>query len=549
MIKWFHTRKLREKIMVWYIAFALFPMILITIYFHFYTRRLLVENLEKNLDDQISKIERDLNDKTGNYYTITNLLYMDESLWSYMMVDYSHRGYEDLYLYVDTLFSNIRMLYPEISALRICSTNPTLPQDHYYFQALHADTLDSDFSKTMPAGNIMQLYKHSDTDICFARYMNLYETGKYLHFLEIHIAPQVIAQLLESTDERLTTVLTDQDGTILLSCKDDLIGKQYSELNLEHQVVRECRIDHCGVLLLYMDLKDFDRPVLYATLQMFLVFAASSGLAFIAISRYSRYFQKSVEVVMHGAYAISYGDFTQKIPVSGTDEISMIAESINKLGEQIQKTIEESYKKELNRQISELNQLQEQINPHFLYNALSSISSLALNHQDAETSQAIVYLADFYRTSLNKGNQELTIREELHLLESYMHIQRMRFGDAIELEYSLDESLLEHRVMKLTLQPLVENAIHHGRTDDSESFHILIRLYRKAEKTILEVIDDGQGIPPEKMLELQDSLDQSVSGYGLRNVNIRIRLQYGPDYGISLESEEGFGTKVRIELP
>ena len=103
--------------------------------------------------------------------------------------------------------------------------------------------------------------------------------------------------------------------------------------------------------------------------------------------------------------------------------------------------------------------------------------------------------------------------------------------------------------MKLTLQPIVENSIHHGRTDDSDSFHILIRLYQAEGKTILEVIDDGTGIPPDKMMELQDSMDQSIGGYGLRNVNLRIRLQYGPEYGISMESEEGFGTKVRIELP
>ena len=179
---------------------------------------------------------------------------------------------------------------------------------------------------------------------------------------------------------------------------------------------------------------------------------------------------------------------------------------------------------------------------------------MALNNNDPETSQAIVYLADFYRISLNQGKQELTIREEFRLLESYMKIQQVRFGDGIELEYDLDESLLEHKVMKLTLQPIVENSIHHGRRDDSDSFHILIRLYRTEEqsalqKTVLEVIDDGIGIPPEKMLELQDSMDQSVGGYGLKNVNLRIKLQYGQEYGISMESEEGFGTKVRIELP
>ncbi len=549
MIRWFHTRKLRTKILMWYTAFALLPMILITIYFHFYTRQLLVENLTRNLDGQISKIERELNDKIGNYYTISNLLYMDESLWSYMTADYSRRGYEDLYLYVDTLFSNIRMLYPEIDSLCVYSSNPTLPRDDYYFHVLEEDELALRYREPALAGNVMQLCPRSDADLCFVRRMNRYGGEKYLHFLEIHVHPSVLQPILESVDERLSAVLTDPEGVILLSGRGELATMSCRDLDLSRQVVRRRNIDHCGELLVYMDLKTFDRPVFWATLRIFFIFALSSGLAFAAISRYSSYFQKNVEFLMNGASEISFGNFTRKIPVTGTDEISMIAQSINMLGEQVQKTIEESWKKELDQRISELNQLQEQINPHFLYNALSSISSMALNHQDPETSQAIIYLADFYRLSLNKGNQELTIRDELHLLESYMRIQHLRFGDGIVLEYCLDDTLLDHRVMKLTLQPLVENAIHHGRMDDSESFHILIRLYRQAERTILEVIDDGRGIPPEKMLELQDSLDQSDAGHGLRNVNVRIRLQYGDEYGISLESEEGFGTKVRIELP
>lgn len=117
------------------------------------------------------------------------------------------------------------------------------------------------------------------------------------------------------------------------------------------------------------------------------------------------------------------------------------------------------------------------------------------------------------------------------------------------LEYLIDEELLDHKIMKLTLQPIVENAIHHGRTDDVEVFHILIRLYGQDGKTIIEIIDDGKGISPEKMMELQESMDHSEGGYGLRNVNIRLKMQYGNEYGINLESELGFGTKVRIELP
>lgn len=554
MKKWFSAQKQQTKIMLWYTIFALLPMIFITLYTYFFTRQLMLDNLNKNLDSQIEQIAWDLEDTTGDYYTISNMLYMDETLWSYLKADYSERGYEDLYLYVDQLFSNIRMLYPEISGLSVLSTNDTLPRDHYYFYVMSQEELESENRELQQAGNVLQMYRMEDGSLCFIRFMNRYETGTNRNFLLISIDRSVISQILNAGDDTFTILLVDADGTILVSNREELTGQSRETLDLRKQVIREQETSCCSQLILYTDSRIFEWPIRRTALQIFLLFSVSSGLAFAAIARYSWHFQQNVEKVLNGANRISYGDFSCKIPNVGTDEIGMIAEAINTLGERIQTTIEESYEKELKRQISERNQLQEQINPHFLYNALSSISSMALNNNNPETSQAIVYLADFYRISLNQGKQELTIREEFRLLESYMKIQQVRFGDGIELEYDLDESLLEHKVMKLTLQPIVENSIHHGRRDDSDSFHILIRLYRTEEqsalqKTVLEVIDDGIGIPPEKMLELQDSMDQSVGGYGLKNVNLRIKLQYGQEYGISMESEEGFGTKVRIELP
>ena len=549
MKKWFAAQKQQTKIMLWYTVFALLPMIFITIYTYFYTSRLMLDSLNRNLDSQVEQIAWDLEDTTGDYYTISNMLYMDETLWSYLMADYSERGYEDLYLYVDTLFSNIRMLYPEISSLSVLSTNNTLPRDDYYFHVVDDSELESRKQTPSQAGNVLRMERMDDGGLCFTRFMNRYETGITRNFLLIRVDSTVISQILDTGDENLTVLLADENGIIQASNREELSGQSCETLDLKNQVIREKETDYCGRLVLYTDSRILTEPVRRAALQIFLLFSVSSGLAFAAIARYSSHFQKNVEQVLNGANLISYGEFSYKIPDMGTDEIGMIAASINTLGERIRTTIEESYEKELKRQISERNQLQEQINPHFLYNALSSISSMALNHNDPETSRAIVYLADFYRISLNQGKQELTIREELRLLESYMKIQQVRFGDGIKLEYDLDESLLDHRVMKLTLQPLVENSIHHGRTDDSDSFHILIRLYEAEGKTILEVIDDGPGIPPEKMMELQNSMDHSVGGYGLRNVNLRIKLQYGQDYGISLESEEGFGTKVRIELP
>ncbi len=593
MRKGLKMRKLRTKIMLWYLMFAFLPMVLIMTYVYFYSSQLITAGLNRNLDHEVERMGKELDEKTGDYYMISDMLYTDETLWNYLTADYSGMGFEDLYLYVDSLFTNIRMLYPDIESLSIYSTNHTLPRDEHYFYVVEETSINKKFPQI---GGIMYMEKGSEGDLSFSRFMNRYETGIFRNFLTMRVREEEIRSILETGETGFCVMLADETGTVQLSSQRELQGKQIGELDLEKQVVRRrttehcgelivyvkpqlfrqpvrreavkilcvfalCELDlekqvvrrrtteHCGELIVYVKPQLFRQPVRREAVKILCVFALCAGMAFAAIAHWSKGFQKDVEKVMIGAGIISYGDFGHRISYSQNNEIGMIAESVNKLAERIQETIAESYEKELKRKVSEMNQLQEQINPHFLYNALSSISSMAIGNGDRETAQAIVYLADFYRISLNKGNQELTIREEFKLLDSYMRIQQIRFGDGIVLEYNADESLLEHKIMKLTLQPIVENAIHHGRTDDSEFLHILIRLYGEDGKTVLEVIDDGRGISPEKMIELQESMDHSEGGYGLRNVNIRLKLQYGDAYGINLESEPGFGTKVRVELP
>ena len=389
--------------------------------------------------------------------------------------------------------------------------------------------------------------------ISFTRKLNFYESGQYQIFVYMEITEDYLNQMLGLGDEEIIMVLLDDAGEIQASNDQELIGKNMASINLEKQLFMKNNTAYCGQLQLFTDSRRYDKEAGLAASRIFLVFFVSAVLALAAIYLYSRSFRNKVDKVRQGGRSIGEGklDYRIFLPENGRgrDELDEIADYVNQMGEKIHTLIEESYKKELDRKISELNLLQEQINPHFLYNALSSISVLAMGNGDKAASRAILYLSDFYRITLSKGKQDITIREELNLLESYLKIQRMRFGDSIEVEYELDESLLDVHVVKLTLQPIVENAIHHGRDDDSEVFHILIRLFEEQEKTVFEVIDDGCGMDPEKLMDLQNSMNHSEGGYGLRNVNIRIKLQYGPQYGVYIESERGFGTKIRIEFP
>lgn len=540
------------KLIFYYALFALLPMFLIAVFTYGNTKKIQLERLYEELSYQMEHTIKNLDEKANNYYAASNMFYMDNTLQSYLTADYSQRGYEDLYSYVDDLFSNVKIFNPDITKISVYTSNRTLPQDEYYFYLLDPENLP-DWYQTTGNGGVMHMQNTGNGTISFTRKLNFYESGQYQIFVYMEITEDYLNQMLGLGDEEITMVLLNDAGEIQASNHPELIGKNMASINLEKQIFMKNNTAYCGQLQMFTDSRRYDKEAGLAASRNFLVFFVSAVLALAAIYLYSRSFRNKVDKVRQGARSIGEGKLNYRIFLPengrGRDELDEIADSVNQLGEKIHTLIEESYKKELDRKISELNLLQEQINPHFLYNALSSISVLAMGNGDKVASRAILYLSDFYRITLSKGKQDITIREELNLLESYLKIQRMRFDDSIEVEYELDESLLDVHVVKLTLQPIVENAIHHGRDDDSEVFHILIRLFEEQGKTVFEVIDDGCGMDPEKLMDLQNSMNHSEGGYGLQNVNIRIKLQYGPQYGVYIESERGFGTKIRIEFP
>lgn len=549
MKKWFSRQSVQTKLMLSYTVLVLIPMLVIAVYTFLDTRQILLEGLYEDLSGQLEQTQKNLDERVNGYYAVSNMLYMDKTLQSYLTVDYSERGYEDLYSYVNSLFTNIQTLYPDIEQLSVYSSNATLPRDEYYFYYLDRESLPEWYEQTSRAGGVLHMSNNNDGMVSFTRLMNLYESGGYELFVELNIRQEIMNDMLNVGDDGMVLTLTDGVGRIQASNRPELVGRILEESKDQEQIVMEASTAYCGTITIRTDSRRLNSSAGRAASRVYIVFFVSLTLALAAIYVYSKTFKKGVEKVLIGAQTIGAGRLDYQIPNPGEDEIGQIAVSVNQMGKYINSLIEDSYKKELERKNSELNLLQEQINPHFLYNALSSIASLAMKNRDRDTSQAIIYLSEFYRISLNKGKQEVTIREELKMLDSYLKIQQMRFGDSIQVEYALDETLMERKVVKLTLQPVVENAIHHGRTDDSDVFHILIRLFEEENKTVFEVLDDGCGIEPEKLLRLQQSMNQSEGGYGLKNVSIRIKLQYGEEYGLYIESEPGFGTKVRIELP
>jgi two-component system sensor histidine kinase YesM len=230
--------------------------------------------------------------------------------------------------------------------------------------------------------------------------------------------------------------------------------------------------------------------------------------------------------------------------------------SFNIMIGKIRDLLDSKIKEQENLKKAELRALQAQINPHFLYNTLDTIIWMAESKKTEQVIEIVSALSKFFRISLSKGKDWITIAEEIERTRSYLIIQKMRYRDILDYKIEIDERVADNTILKLILQPLVENALYHGIKNKREGGTISVRAKLNDEnEVLLEVEDDGIGFTLEKLAQLQAELENDSddirveSGFGIGNVNNRIRLYYGKQYGLSVKSEYNTGTCVTLVIP
>lgn len=261
----------------------------------------------------------------------------------------------------------------------------------------------------------------------------------------------------------------------------------------------------------------------------------------------SRYFSIRINKFVYVLNAYREGDLHKRIKYRGKDEFSQIATALNDMGENIDMLIKEVYLTQLQKKEAELEILQSQINPHFLYNTLSSIVQLAKFGQNEKLQKMVLELAKFYRLTLNEGRTMIPVPTEIEQANAYLEIQKIKYGDRLEVMFDFDTEIWPYETIKLILQPFIENVLKHAWCGD----HIHIRIVgrKEGDHILFRIIDDGIGIRQERIDQIFDSKGHTNTGYGVRNVDQRIKLQYGPEYGVTIFSRVGIGTSVQIRIP
>lgn len=296
------------------------------------------------------------------------------------------------------------------------------------------------------------------------------------------------------------------------------------------------------------------KPQVYMTehTELLVVLAAcgiviSLSFAIVAIRLITRLLTRRIVVLEQNMKAVEQGDFSVSLKTDSPDEIGELYSGFNNMVKQLNTLINEVYESRLKEKEYEMTALQAQINPHFLYNALSMINWKAIEAGMMDISKITLFLSTFYRTSLNRGKKLMDISEELDNVRAYLYIRHMMHDCGFDIEINVDEDILHYKTLNLILQPLIENAIDHG-IDMVPDRRGKITILGKSVGECIEfrVIDNGAGMSEE---QAQVILTKESDGYGVRNVNERIQLFFGKEYHLQIKSTINWGTELVIIFP
>ncbi|NOU73218.1 HAMP domain-containing protein [Paenibacillus sp. LMG 31458] len=571
--KTFLNLSLRSKLFAVFCIVSILPLLFFVKYSYDTTKRELTTQIYTNMITTTDQLNANLETKLDSYSKISASIYLDNTLRLLLTKDYTENStdYLDSYIYFNNVINNVLATNPDIRAVSIYTSNTTFPADSVYIKRIDAEAKTTNWYESIAHSYGNVTYSVSATTAVtepvfkLARLLNNNSLNYPYGILTFDIAEADIYRLMEKEDKQKDIYIVNENGNILSNRNKALLNQNIGTLipgtfgeknsgsfdsmyNGEKSLVVYNTIKNGWKTISVIPYKSFITNAQIASKRILIIALSSIAISVVLIYITARFFTKRIESLLQVIRRVEREDFNVNMKFMGHDEIGQLSFAFKKMTGRLKELINEVYKKEISKKEAEMNMLQAQINPHFLYNTLASISALAVKHKDNTTNEMVSHLAKFYRISLNKGKMILPISEEIKLTKYYIAIQQIRFEGLLRLHYAIDDSVLVYQTVKLALQPFVENAINHAVWDDEVGINIIIKVYKDDRDIYLEVIDDGMGMRAETLERALNKTD-NVSGYGITNVDQRIKLAFGDEYGVTLYSKFGVGTKAQIRIP
>lgn len=583
----FSKVKIRNQLNIVYALGFFIPMACIGFFLVINTSRLL-SNYHEDLNESNNlRVKTMFFEITSQIYYLSNDIVLDDDLHDLLSKDYkSQKDFQNnavLYKEID----NYIKIYPEIYSITVYTDNPTI-RDFEYISYSDTETKAANWYKkalNQRSGfwnTIKNQDKHGNIyyNLCLVRQIKLFDSD-YDAVIMIKIDENYIRNRLDTDNYEL--LLYVDDGGIFFSSnplwydKADMIYIDYDKkyYQFDNHIFFEDKkyMTSVSTLELYqtdnrmyictMDNSAFNN--IYQILSLcFMIVVVATVLPFILMRYFTVHFSRRVDTLREAMHQVSNENYDVPSKLMGEDEISQAFADLQKMVAKIKEKDAKMYEARINaqkllnaQQKIEMEVLASQINPHFLYNTLETIRMKAFTAGDRDVATAIKLLGKAMRYVLeNTGTASTTLNNELDYIHTYLQIQQLRFGDRINFSFVIEEGLNteEIDILPLLIQPIVENAIAHGLEEVEKGGHITIEVYTKMKDTLhIDISDNGCGISEEKLQALKNKIEtphlNPSRSIGIYNINQRIRLCYGQEYGIDIDTSIGKGTKFSLILP
>lgn len=587
LLKGVNNISIKNKLLISYILVVLLPVLIVGLRLTVGMRQMALEQAIQQTTSNVDRIKKRMSETVKVPIDLANKFYSDKKLQ-----DTVSRRYESAWEVVEAYWAypdltDYVRLYSELSNIRFYTENPTL-LDNWSFLKSNPDVKESKWYKSALGnkGKISWDYITDETKgnqyyLSLVRDIRSY-LNQSLGVLVIGINNNYLNSIL--SEEPFETMIVLNDGFIVASKNTNLVGQNIKTLDLNlnlkdmgRKILKLNYKNKPSEVIIDGYLQNSDGEDTFKIISVFPIEAITgeanriSGFGFyvmfisliLAIGMilvFSKTLGSRVRKLSVQMHKVALGNFKVSTTIEGEDEIGQLFRDMNMMVKSIEGLMSEvneaNYQKNqliIKQKEIKLKMLANQINPHFLFNALETIRMKAHCQGAEEISETVQMLGKLMRNYLEVGSEPVRVASEIDTVKSYLEIQKFRYGDRINYTIEIDEECRNCRILPLTIQPIVENAVIHGLEGKEDTGNIHINIHKENSILHISITDDGLGMNEPSLQRLLQSLNEMDNDtgkrIGLRNVHQRIKLYYGLEYGLAISSKENFGTRIDILLP
>lgn len=561
LLHWFNGIKLRYKLAIFYSLFCFLPVMLL-FWLSFLQMQSIIDdkgkmNLQSYLQQSVSSMDRTLD----GYNSLSDYIAFDRTLAEVFSMEYGtpYEQYEQLTQKVDPILRTASYFHGGMQQITIYTDNGMVKHDTTVAPVSEIEETDW-YQKTLEHPGLNWFANYQEETLFSARKLAFSGAREGVNILYMDVDYQkLFTPYAETLISECGLYITDQDGKLVFeesrfSGKNQNYDLTYSEFleqrdrgSTDYIILCEQSNTTGWTVWLYQPVGlagEAMRPIGVMAGVTILICIFAAVLAYFITSGMV---SSRIERLTHFMQEVQEGSMDMQMESDDRDEIGMLYRGFGSMMKRIRTLINEVYLSKITQKEAELKALQAQINPHFLYNTLSLINWKALAAGEEDISRMTLALSTFYRTALNRGRNVLQVETELSNTRAYLEIQSMLHDGDFDYEIEAQTEILQCESLNLILQPLVENAIHHGIEEKTDGRgKITVRGWKEDNCVWFMVEDNGVGMEQEVADKI---LTMESKGYGVRNVDERIRLCYGEKYAMKVESVVGKGTKMTIHFP